>query len=212
MINNPVNNNILAEMLLSLHIALIARWERAQTSYSSSEAALKFRINGALGISGHSDIGGYVAFFALAVLYALAIFLLFRLLSRVAFLKEALRLVAAPVALGVLPTCFLYVEYIFPVFRPASSPSLPWLVLELAGAIGCCILYVWRRWQIASWLSFLLLTIHFVFWTWLFLGGPYIWRAPFELFFPISGYVCSYLCLRMVSALNTSVPVLVSSP
>jgi hypothetical protein len=180
-----------AEFFLSLHVALLIRWEKAQTSFSHLETGLEYRINSAFHLHPHSSVGGYVAFFAVSLMIAMAMFVVLRLVSATVLLRKVVRLMIGLAALGALPACLLYIQHILPVPGSPSTLSTLWLLLELAGAITCSLFYMGGWWPAPAWTGILLLVLHFGLWGWLFLGGPYFWRAPFSLVFPLTGLCCS---------------------
>lgn len=193
----------LHEFLFALNIALAFRLSSARTSFSSSESSLKWQINAALHLDAHSNVGGYTAFFALALVLALGIFALLRLCSHTFLAKEFLRSVAGIVSLVTLPASWLYVTHLSPVPPALPNPPRAWLFVELAAAVTCSVLYLLSRWPFPRWSSVLLLALHLGFWTWLSLGGPYFWRAPVELIFPLVSF-CACLAWGLYVARQRS--------
>jgi hypothetical protein len=178
----------LHEFLFSLNAALVFRLTSARTSFSNLESRLKWQINDVLHLGAHSNVGGYTAFFALALGLALGIFVVLRLCSRTLLARELLRSVAGIVSLLALPVSWLYATHLFPVPRTLPNPRDPWIFLELVATMACAVFYLFARWPLPGWTGVLLLALHFGFWTWLSLGGPYFWRAAADLIFPTVGF------------------------
>src|SRR4051812_7294455 len=78
------------DLLFCLNAALLMRLVSVQTSLSSLEPNLKFRINSTLGVGPHSNVGGYIAFFLLAAGLAFVLYVLLWLLT--AFVGSVFRL------------------------------------------------------------------------------------------------------------------------
>jgi hypothetical protein len=186
------------EFLFSLNIALLLRWQSARTSFSDLEPRLTWRINAALHLHLHNSVGGYTAFFALALALALGVFAFASLCAHTSWGEKVLRSIAGVVTLTALPACWLYVTHLFSM-RGLPNPPRIWLFLELGVAIACAVLYLLARWPFPAWTSILLLALHFGFWGWLLLGGLYFWRAPAELSFPLAGF-CACLAWGMYVA------------
>lgn len=178
------------DSLFSLNIALVIRLANAQTSLTSLEANLQFRINGAFGLNPHSNVGGNSAFFLVAFGLALGIFALVWAFSRTRFVGEALCSVSGAVSLVALPVGWLYVTHVFPVLPGLPNPPRAALLLELAAVIMCSVLYLRARWSYPTWSAILVLVLHFGLWGWLLLGGWDFWLAPIKLVFPFVSF-CS---------------------
>jgi hypothetical protein len=191
------------EFLVSLNVALIIRWQSAQTSFSSLESNLQFWINGQLRLHPHSSIGKNSAFFLMALPLTLGIFVLLRLASVSPIVRKALYRINGAVSLLALPAGWLYVTHNLPVLPGMLDPPRAALFVELAAVVVCYIFYLKTKWQRPDWISFLLLILHFGFWGWLFLGGAYFWLAPFQLIFPIVG-LCSCLAWAIYAGATTS--------
>lgn len=172
------------EFLFSLNIALLVRLVNARTSFSNLESRLQWRINRTFGLNLHSYVGAYAAFFVLAIVLAVCIFAFLRLCSASLLGAKVLRSVAGIISVAALPICWLYLTRLY---SPPVLPNPPhvMLLMELGGAIVCTALYLLVKWPLPVWSSVLLLILHFGFWGWLFVGGPYFWRAPEQLVFPV---------------------------
>lgn len=184
--------HFLHDSLFSLNIALVVRLANAQTSLFSLEPNLQFRINGAFGLNPHSNVGGYSAFFLVAVSLALGILALLWVFSRARFVGEAILSVSGTVSLVALPVGWLYVTHISPVLPGLPNPPRAALLLELAAVIVCSVLYLLARRSYPIWSAVLVLVLHFALWGWLLLGGWDFWLAPIKLVFPFVGF-CSCL-------------------
>jgi hypothetical protein len=184
------------EFLFSMNIGLTAMWRETQqrglSSFMLREIYLEFKVNTWLHLYPSSNVGGYIVFFALALSLALCICLLLRLLSQTFLANWFLRSVAGPVSLIALPACWFYVSRVFGVLPGLPDPPGIWLLLEMAMAVVCAMLYLYGKWPLPEWISIALVAVHFSFWHWLVTGGPYFWRLPAELALPITAF-CSTL-------------------
>ncbi|HUJ32203.1 MAG TPA: hypothetical protein VLY23_13045 [Candidatus Acidoferrum sp.] len=180
------------EFLLSLNLGLAVMLEQHETSHSFLAERLQFLINGKLHLHPHSKVGGYGAFFVLAVGVALCIFLVFRFFSRRSLAKQVVRTLAGPVALVAFPATWLCAAYSVGILPALPNPPRFWLFFELSVAVVCALLYLYEKWNVPAWAGILLLTIHYGVWGWLFLGGVFFWMDPAKTIFPLVGF-CSFL-------------------
>jgi len=176
---------MLYEIAFSLNLALVVKFVDVNSSLSSLDPALKLKFNALFGISLHSDVGGYLAFFTLASALGVAIFVVVRVVSYAPRGEESFMWGSGPVSLIAWPTSWLYITRAFPALVGVARP---WLVTELTAAVCFTVFYVAKRRPILQWVGALLLAAHFGLWTRLVYGGPYFWRAPFSLVFPAVGY------------------------
>ena len=186
---------IMHEFLFSMNIALILRWEHAQTSTSESALTLQSWINRVLYLHQHSNVGGYAAFYLLALVEAIAIFVILQGLSFAPSARRVFLLSAGIVSLLALPIAWLHFIHRYPGLQgSAALPDLPrwWLFAELLATVAGAVFFLRRRPSLQGRLGVLSVTVHFVIWGWLFLGGPYFWLAPAKLVIPITGF-CSCL-------------------
>jgi hypothetical protein len=126
--------------------------------------------------------GRYSAFFILALGLALCIFAALSIGSFNSLLRRTILSLAGPISVGALPISSIYVSNRFP--NLSNLPRI-WPLAETVIAILCCGLYL-RRTR-PFWLWGALVTLHFGFWAWLFLGGIYFWLSPMKLVFPLVG-------------------------
>jgi hypothetical protein len=180
------------EFLLAVNIALVAKWWQENGRIIPLSNLLAFdheyiiqdRINALLGLHPHNNVGGDLAFFAVTLGWALSLFLLMRLVL-ILLPKLTLRW-SGLFPVTALPIICLY-RSVPPLF---PNPPVFLVLLELFTAVVCCILYI-SKWLLSTWPIILLLVLHFVFWGWLFLGGPYVWRSPVGLSTPLAGLISS---------------------
>ena len=181
---------LLHEFLFSVNIGLIARLAMAYANYYQTEAALKLWFNRHLHLHPHSDVGGNAAFLLLALGITLGVFVVLRVFSRT-FLSRAFLLYTAGIVSAVaLPFSWLYGAYLHEPLPGLPDPPHALLMLELVAVTICAILYLLAKWPLPKWGSVLLLILHYGFWGWLLLGGPYFWLGSFKLIFPLAG-LCS---------------------
>lgn len=180
------------ELAFALNVALVARIE---ISLKPGLFKLQVRINDLLhlhyhdGAAGyfHNRVAGYLDAYRDALVWGLFIFLVLRLISPISLAERFLRWAAGLVCLALLPASWLYV---------GAGPTLPdpphfWLYLELVMVCVCACLYVMNKWPAPIWASAALLGLHFIFWGWLFLGGPYFWLDMFRTVVPLVGFASS---------------------
>jgi hypothetical protein len=188
--------------LFCWNIALASKWANAQSEslwpfsyFVHFETRVKYWVNGHLNLNPHSHVGGYSAFFGLAFGLALCFFLLLRVLWNTFLTRGILYILAGPLSLIVLPCYWLFVQSLGPP-RPWFSQVSPILLLiELAGAVGGAIGFLYHTAPMQRRECILLagLTVfHFGFWFWVLFGGLTFWRAPAYLVFPASG-LCSVI-------------------
>lgn len=195
---NPLG--IAHEFLFSLNLGLVARLVMAYANYYHTEATLKLWFNRKLGLHPHSDVGGNAAFLLLALEITLSILLLLRVFSRTSAIRAFLQYVAGIVSALALPFSWLYGAHLYEPLPGAPNPPHALLLLELAAVTVCAVLYLLSMWPLPGWGGVLLLLLHYGFWGWLFLGGPYFWLDPFKLLFPLTGLCSSLVWGQYVSA------------
>lgn len=190
------------EFLFALNLGLVARWAMAQAG-SYSELTLQLWINRHL--HPHSNVGGNIAFFVLALEVALSVFLLLRILSIFPWLKRFLSMVGI-VSLVALPSAWLYATRLREPFPGMPNAPRTWLYLELLATILIATVYLLAKWPFPEWNSIALLILHFGLWAWLFPVGNYFWLAPFDLVFPLAG-LCSSLAWGLYISAQRRSPV-----
>lgn len=189
--------------LLSLNISLAVGIASAQTSFSTLEMKLQFEVNVLFRAHPHSNIGGYTAFLALCVGLAFGISAVLWLFSGTVLVKELLRSISGILSLLALPMCWLYIAQLFPVPPGLPDPSRLALLMELAVVMTFALLYLRRTWRIPDWASVTLLTLHFILWGWLLIGGVFVWREPIELVFLLVGF-CSCIVWGIYTRRNST--------
>ena len=192
------------EFFVSLNIALAVIWEKSTLSPFSLEMHLQYRINGYLHLHPHSNVGGFMVMFGLALGLALCIVLVLRLLSGTLVVKEFLRSFAGIISLIAMPASWLYVNYALEHLPIPAAPgiqelSLYWPLFESAVAVVCAMLFLYGKWPIPPWGSIVLLGLHWCFWGWR-LFGPFFWARPPFLIFPIVGFCSSLIWGLYVSS------------
>jgi len=182
------------ELLFSLNIALVAKLQGNQkpnklfSLWESGEASLQSRINAYLHLYPHHHVGSFTAFFIYALGPALCLFLLLRALSGTVLVGKFLRSVAGIVSLVFLPISWLCVAQLIPVSPLLPNPPLALLASELLVVSALAVMYLYASWPLPAWWGVAILLVHFAFWDWLVSGGPYFWRDPFRLVFPLAGF------------------------
>ncbi len=187
------------EFLFSLNLGLVVRLAMAYANYYHTEGTLKFWLNRQLHLDPHSDVGGNAAFLLLALEITLSIFLLLRIFSQISLIRMFLLYAAGIVSAVALPFSWLYGAHLYEPPPGLPNPPHGLLFLELVAVTVCAILYLLAKWPLPGWGGILLLILHYGFWGWLFLGGPYFWLGPFKLLFPLAG-----LCSAVAWALYVS--------
>ena len=180
----------LLDFLISLNLGLITKWQDGSRPVNSltgllgglHELEIKSAVNTFLKVHPHSNVGGYIAFLAVALLWTLFIFVVWRLASLSRLIKNALRPVGGFISLAAIPVAWLLLPPISNLGLPNPPHGL--LTLELLIATVIAGLFVSRNWFVPSWLTVVLLVLHFALWGWLLMGGPYFWLGPFYLIFP----------------------------
>lgn len=186
------------EFLFSLNITLTGKLAEEQcpsrflTFASYKEASIGHEINRFLHLHPHSRIGSETAFLLLSLVGALGFFTLFRLLSWSSIAQQFLRIFAGIASLTALPVVWIFISQSQPTPAGLPNPSIFILLLELFAAIAFSVLYYLDKWPVPIWWGVVGLILHFGFWSWLLLGGPYFWRDGFKLVFPIVAF-CSML-------------------
>jgi hypothetical protein len=180
----------LVEVLFSWNLALIVQWQTDRIPFSIldfGQFQVQFWINSHLHLHPHSYVGGDSAFLLYALAWALFIFLVLRLFSATSVGNGFIRWAAGVICLLALPVSWLY---------EGTAPTLPdpphfLLALELLLAIGSAILFLISRWPFRTWSTISILTVHFVLWGWLYLGGPYFWMSWLSTSVPVAGLAAS---------------------
>jgi len=182
----------LRDFLISLNVALIAKWQDGNRPVNPltgllgfHELEIKSAGNAFFKVHPHSNVGGYIAFLAVVLPWALFIFVVLRLASFSRLMKSVLRPVGGFISLAAIPVAWLFLPPISRLGLPIPPHGL--LTLELLVVLVIASLFVWRNWIVPSWLTAGLLVLHFVLWGWLLMGGPYFWLDPFYLIFPAAG-------------------------
>jgi hypothetical protein len=200
------------EALFSINAGMIIKLFRNLTLGRSSIGAADVRLEQNLqwGINTHihrfpqSSVGGYAAFTLLALIAAGTIFVVLRLFSLIRLEDRFLRLCAGLLSAILLPTCWLYVSALNPPPRGLPSPPLVLLAFELGCIVSWILLYL-RYKPGPNWFNIALLALHFVFWGWLLLGGPFFWRDPFKCIFPAMGFASVFAWSLYVKASTAGV-------
>jgi hypothetical protein len=118
----------------------------------------------------NDHLGVALAFYLWSLALGLVVFVLLRLVSRIASITKAVRTTGGiAVAAGPLVALWVAGQY-----RPADLyRGWWWLRFEGCAAIGCAVLYAYDRWVTPAWLTVVLLTLHAAIWT-------YAYSATFE--------------------------------
>ncbi|MGB6429948.1 MAG: hypothetical protein WBF06_05145 [Candidatus Acidiferrales bacterium] len=108
-----------------------------------------------------------------ALLAAVLIFVFLRLISRTLLARWIVYSAAGPIVLLCVPAGWLFETHFLPVLRGPPNPPRPVLMLELATALFCALLYLDARHWVPKWVGALLLSGHTALWFWVAGGGAY---------------------------------------
>ena len=151
------------EALFSLHLAFAGMSMAciASIAVAAPFSRMECRINAFLHIRQTDFIRGYFATWVPSALAAVLIWVLLRTFARTRFIKEFLRSSAGAVTIFAPPAfwVFFYEQSFWPVGWPSRGAPF-----ELAIALACTLLFLSGKWKAPPWVSFLLLTVHYVFW------------------------------------------------
>src|SRR5665213_27102 len=183
----------ICEILFSLNVALVAKLQgnqRPNRFFSTLEAGqlnLQLVINRNLHIIPHSSVGGYLAFYAYALLWTLVLYIMIRYFSQTRLATALDQPLEGIISLVGLPVSWLYV---------GTAPTLPnpphsLLILELIFVTVCALLYSFSKLSLPIWGTVLMLAFHFALWGWLLLGGPYFWFSPLRTVVAVAGFTAS---------------------
>jgi hypothetical protein len=193
--NRPRRSNrvrLTHEALFSLNVGLAVRWAMAQANYSANEIRIKEWVNSYLHLNPHSNVGDNTALFVLSLEIALCIFVVMRIFSLGSWVDRLLLGSSGILSLVALPIAWLYSSRRWWSYPDLPHPPHALLLAELAAAVICATQHQYAKWPLPRWGSIALVTLHFAFWAWIFLGGPLFWREPFYSIFPLAG-LCSSL-------------------
>jgi hypothetical protein len=171
-----------------LNATLAVLWVQAQVSFSTFQPALQLRLNRMLRLRMDSDIGGNMAFFGLALILGLMGFFLLIVPAQRILSARFLATLSLLVSLFALPSAWAYVLQVRPFVPPV--PVQLWFYIELAAVLTLGGLFAVSRRNYPVWIKFLVFSVHFGIWAWIFVGGPYFWRAASQFALPSIGFVC----------------------
>ncbi len=174
------------EFFLSLNLAFAIVLTKNLTSPFFLRLRLQNFINGHLHLHPHHNVGGWGAFFILALGLALGIFVLLWLFSHIISSKEVLHFIGGGLSIAALPACSLLIENLDigpTLFGRVSEPMgrIFFIVsfLEVCVAVLCVWLYLREKWFFNTWQTIALLSVHWIFWA-EHLFGPFFW-GPAQL-------------------------------
>jgi hypothetical protein len=186
----------LSETLFSLNLGLalaiglrvyVSQFPAGRNGFSDFFVGVASGTNGILRLVQGDRAGVDIAFLALTGGVALVLFLLLRLSASIGVGRPILNVAGGIVAIGALPTCWLYIERALdPV---SSSPWAVWLLFVGTGAV-CVSLYSRDRWPFPIWSTVPVLTLYFSFWGWMLL--QHLPHDPVGFVLPALG-LCSSL-------------------
>jgi hypothetical protein len=182
------------EILFCLNLALVFKLEGNQSPngflslLDFGEITLQSRINSYLHLHPHHAFGANTAFLLLVLVLASLMFVLLRVLLASSLIARVFNSVAGVISLVALAIGWLCVAGRIGVTPPLPNPPHWLLYLELVAVAGCAVLYFAGTWRIPVWLTIVLLALHFAYWGFIVSGGPYFWREPFRLVFPVAGF------------------------
>jgi hypothetical protein len=184
----PVPSTVLMrythEFLFSLNLTLLSA---LKLSVFYFPYGIQHMINGYLHLHPHSGVGAWTVLLTSALVLALCIFFLLRLLASTSIAEQFLRSIAGIVSLIAMPALWLYYTHLSG--QLPGLPDLPraLLLIELVAAIVCATLYLRGKWPVPGWGSIVLLFVHYGFWSWVCFG--FIFFLHPDLIFPWRGYV-----------------------
>lgn len=185
------------EILFCLNLALVLKLEGNQkpnkffSFFESGESLLQSKINASLQLHPHHAFGANLAFLLLALVLASLLFVVVRVLITSSFLNNVFHSTAGVISLIALPAGWLWVSGLIGIGVPLPNPPRWALYLELSAVAACAVLYFAGKWVLPSWLTITLLAVHFGYWDFLVSRGPYFWRDPFRLIFPLTGFLAT---------------------
>jgi hypothetical protein len=174
--------------LTTFNATLAVLWVQAQVSFSTFQTALQLRFNRMLQLRTDSDIGGNIAFFGLALILGLMGYSLLLVPAQRILSARFLATLCLLVSLFALPSAWAYVLQVRPFVPPV--PVQLWFYIELAAVLTLGGVFVVSRRNYPVWIKFLVFSVHFGLWAWIFVGGPYFWRAASQFVLPLIGFVC----------------------
>jgi hypothetical protein len=182
------------DILFSWNTAIVLNmaWDETRNWQSRNlnhQLAIQLKVNQFLHLTPASNVGGYSAFLAVPLVFALCIFLVLRILRPVSISLQVLRL-SGLVSISLLPGSQLYVGYRLGWPLRASNLEHALLVVELLAAMTCAVAFLYDKWPVPLSVSRALLILHFGLWTAVCFGRA-IWQVPIEFVFPISGLCAS---------------------
>ena len=183
------------ELLFCLNLALVLKLEgnqklsRLTPLLDFGESTIQLKVNHYLRLHPDDSFGANLAFLLLALVFAVLMFVLLRILLASSSIRRAFQAVAGVISLIALPLGWFWVAATVGISPPFSNPPHVLLYLELLAAAVCAGAYLIGKWPLPSWVTIALLTAHFAYWDFLVSGGPYFWRNPFRLLFPIVGFL-----------------------
>jgi chromate transport protein ChrA len=148
--------------LFSLHLAVVGM-SMAFTSIAVSApfSRMECRINVFLHIRQTDFVRGYFAIWIPSVLVAFLIWFMLRTFASKRLTQRFLRSLAGIITI-VAPLAFWVFTYemtFWPVGRPYVGASF-----EMATAVVCSLLFLSGKWKVPSWVSLLLIAVHYFFW------------------------------------------------
>ena len=200
------------DFLFCLNLALVLKLEGNQkpnkffSFFESGESLLQSKINASLHLHPHHSFGANLAFLLLALVLALLLFVVLRVLLTSSFLKNVFHSTAGVISLIALPVGWLWVSRLIGIAAPLPNPPRWALYLELSAVAAYAVLYSVGRWVLPLWLTMTLFAVHFGYWDFLVSRGPYFWLDPFSLIFPFVGLLATIACGWGLSLSKTSSP------
>ena len=172
--------------------------EIQRLSYLGSfESKLKGMLNTFLHLDLHNELGGLLAFYSVVLFGAGVLFLLLRFVPTSNVLARIPYYCAGIVALSSLPSFLLWEASKYDTSLHVPS-AFVWA--ELLVALICASLFMTSYLRAPSLLILTLTILHFGFWSWLFLDGPYFWRQPSKLVFPFVSLVSTLIWVKYLQA------------
>ncbi len=192
------SNDTLLSLNLGLSVAIglrvyLSQFSTGRNRFVDFFARLAYGIN-SLSRPVHDHAGADIIIFVIFAGFTVVIFLLLRLMASGAISRPILSMVEGLVAIGALPTCWLYVES---ALDPLSSSAWPIWFLFAGIPLICVYLYARGMWPVPDWATVSLLTLSCGFWGWML--SQHIGNDPFRFVFPIVSLCSSIVWGLLVS-------------
>lgn len=194
-----ISGRFFCDCALAYNLAVVLVWIRASTAVHFALLD-KFKI----AFPPHERFSdnyaaGYPAFFALAALFSLFLFISIRLIRRIFGAEQILRVVGAIISIAAAPIWWVYLnEILWPVQVGAIAKLF--LSTEVVVAVVATLWYLRRGRPVPSWSGVLILVVYYGFWSKIFW---YFFPDVLSFAVPLIG-LCSALAWYWYLQVSTS--------